>query len=440
MSIPQKELKILLIRSGGKCAFPGCPASLVAFSGIRRNPVITGQIAHIVSSSPDGPRGGHILPPGQHDKHTNLIGLCSEHHTIIDAEAHVYTVERLRQMKQDHEEAVVRVVAQVKAPDRRDGDTLSNVRETVHSTLLPAIKMPRFIYGAPCTYTDAQEREAAKEVAIPDNAELCPFVIREGNMLYAFNDLRLGNGPFRNLVDTSKARSWRSEKWWEDPDKYRWYVTLLNRTLNKLTGRKGLRLDKEHHRYYFQSEEAGKALEVSYRPLNQQSTTRQAVWQPRSKKTGSPRPYWTHLAVSLRFLWISGDRWCLCIRPELRITRDGFASIEAESIGSHVTRRKSHLFNYDLLEDVNFWRDFLSGGRPRIFLNFGGKQSLVISTTLMASEVFWPGIPQEFAMPFRNIEYEEDLFSAAELSELTEESGEDTEPPEDDGDQEEASE
>jgi hypothetical protein len=45
-----------------------------------------------------------------------------------------------------------------------------------------------------------------------------------------------------------------------------WFVNLLNRSLNKLTGRKGLYLDKSHHRYFFQSPEPGKAVEVSYRP------------------------------------------------------------------------------------------------------------------------------------------------------------------------------
>ncbi len=76
------------------------------------------------------------------------------------------------------------------------------------------------------------------------------------------------------------------------------------------------------------------------------------------------------------------------------------------------------MFNYDLLGDVNFWRDYLSGGRPRIVLQFGNGQSIIISTTLMAADVDWPGIPKEFALPFTNIDYEEDLFSAVELSEL----------------------
>jgi hypothetical protein len=102
----------------------------------------------------------------------------------------------------------------------------------------------------------------------------------------------------------------------------------------------------------------------------------------------------------------------------MRVTKDGFALIEPKSTGSHVTRKKSKMYNYDLLEELNFWRDFLSDGRPRISMDFGNGQRIVISTTLLSSEVIWPGMPEEFAKPFRNVEYEEDLFTLAELANI----------------------
>jgi hypothetical protein len=36
----------------------------------------------------------------------------------------------------------------------------------------------------------------------------------------------------------------------------------------------------------------------------------------------------------------------------------------------------------------------------------------------MESEIEWPGIPEEYSKPFRNIEHEEDLFSAADRDQL----------------------
>jgi hypothetical protein len=102
----------------------------------------------------------------------------------------------------------------------------------------------------------------------------------------------------------------------------------------------------------------------------------------------------------------------------LRVTVDGFQSAPPKRVGQRVTSFKSHLYNYDLLAEVNFWRDFLSGGKPRIVMTFGTGQAIVLSTTLTVGAVTWPGIPEEHAKPFRNVDYSDDLFSWAEIAEL----------------------
>jgi hypothetical protein len=63
-------------------------------------------MAHIVSEKPEGPRGKHYLPPGEHDKHPNLMLMCLDHHTEIDTAEDKYPVELLRQIKKDHEDAI----------------------------------------------------------------------------------------------------------------------------------------------------------------------------------------------------------------------------------------------------------------------------------------------------------------------------------------------
>jgi hypothetical protein len=85
MSIPLTEQRILQIRSGNRCAFPGCDDLLVRKAAFGTRLVLIGEIAHIISETPDGPRGRHSLPAGEHNKHTNLIFLCSPHHSEIDA-------------------------------------------------------------------------------------------------------------------------------------------------------------------------------------------------------------------------------------------------------------------------------------------------------------------------------------------------------------------
>lgn len=418
MAVSLTEQRILQIRSGNHCAFPGCDAPLVEKAAFGTRLTITGEMAHIVSEKPNGPRGQHFLPPGEHDKYANLIFLCSAHHTEVDAQPEIYTVEHLRQMKRDHEGAIERAVAQAKQNEHLEPVELPLVNEVVHSTLLPVTRMPKYIFSAPCKYGDSQEREAIKHVLLSETPYLCPFIIRTGGVLFAFTDLRIADGPFRNIVELGKAQIMTSASWLSHPDRSKWFVTILYRTLNKLTGRKALTLDKEHHRYFFSADEPGQEKSVEYRPLNQSATSRKVVWQPVRKKTNEPRPFWNHLAVNLRFLNIGKDRWCFCIRPELRVTKDGIESIESRKVGSHVTRHTAHQFNYDLLEDVNFWRDYLSGGQPRIVLRFGEKSGIVIPTTLMASSIQWPGIPEEFARPFANVEYDDDLFTSSEFQQF----------------------
>jgi hypothetical protein len=424
MSVPLIELKILQIRSGNRCAFPACDALLVKLSAFGTHPVVTGEAAHIVSETPDGPRGKHVLAPGEHNKHTNLLFLCSPHHTEVDAQPEVYTVERLRQMKQDHEAAIERAVAQAKQKEQSEAAVLPLINEVVYSTLLPVVRMPKYIFSAPCTYGDSQQKEAGREVLVAETPYLCPFIIRNGGILFSFSDLRQSDGPFRNIIDQRKVRISSAINWVNNPDRSKWFVSLLNRTLNKLTGRKKLQLDVEHHRYYFNADEPGQEKSVEYRPLNQSATSRKVVWRPVRKSTNESRNFWNHLAVNLRFLYVGKEQWCLAIRPEMRITKDGVESIESEKVGSRVTRQKAHMFNYDLLEDVNFWRDYLSGGQPRITLRFGEKVGILIATTLMASNANWPGIPEEFAKPFTNIGYDENLFTSAELQQFQTEDSE----------------
>src|SRR5207302_830702 len=83
---------------------------------------------------------------------------------------------------------------------------------------------------------------------------------------------------------------------------------------------------------------------------------------------------------------------CLSIRPERHLTSDGVTPLPAKQIGRRVTSKKARMWNDVYLGEVNFWRDYLSGGNPKVVLNFGD-QSAVIDTEMLAFGVDWPGIP-----------------------------------------------
>jgi hypothetical protein len=97
-----RTLKLLWYRSGGRCSYPKCDAELVD----RTTEAMTGQIAHMVSESPDGPRGGLTPPGGDFNGYENLTLLCGIHHPIVDAPQSAISLETLMRWKADHERSV----------------------------------------------------------------------------------------------------------------------------------------------------------------------------------------------------------------------------------------------------------------------------------------------------------------------------------------------
>lgn len=101
MSIPQKDLKLLWGRSGNRCAICRCALSFDTEHSSAAHPV--GEQAHIVARESDGPRGQSILTVDERDTYANLILLCPTDHEKIDKAIGDYPVERLHQLKTDHE-------------------------------------------------------------------------------------------------------------------------------------------------------------------------------------------------------------------------------------------------------------------------------------------------------------------------------------------------
>lgn len=407
VAVPSSEQRRVCQRSGDRCAFEGCRRALSIVAQEIGDVVVLGEIAHIIAERPDGPRGDASVPLKQRNAYPNLMLLCQEHHQLVDSKPQVYGVERLHAMKEAHEVWVDRQLG-------RGVETVAlpapNVEDVLYSTMLPVERMPRYIYAA------SSSARYPSDVT-PGIAPRCvtPFVLHRGQ-LWAFQDLSDKHGPFASVVETASCERTELVQMAADPDGHRLLQRLLNRCLNKLTGRRGLMLDKEHHRYYFPAEKVGVTRSVSYTPLNKSSATRKVVWQPTRKSGGQARKYWLHRAVNLQFVQISphGKAWVLTLRPELHVSADGVAPYPSKAVGRRVTRKKARLFNYDLLGELQFWRDFLSSASPRITLRFNDSQLLVISTSLVEGTVVWPGIPDEYSRPFQNVRFLDDLFSWAE--------------------------
>lgn len=403
----QKELRILYTQSGNLCAFPECSSLLTHPGTTEDDAVNTSDIAHIVADSRQGPRGEGKLDVRERTKNSNLILLCERHHRIVDAQPHTYSVAVLRRMKEDHQARVARLTG------NRPTTPPPMIKEALHSTLFPVTHMPMYVFSAPCKYPDdtwAIKRELVY-AELPRNT-LLPFILRDGH-LFAFDDLRRRGSAFQNVVNHHQAVALAADAFWSEPEGHRRFVTLLNRSLYKYAAWLKICYDPNHKRFYFPVEVVGNDRVVKYRPLNQADMARRVAWLPRKKSTGEPRNFWIHLAAGINFQHVAPRQWCLTIRPERHLTSDGTTPLDPEKIGPRVNRMKAKMYNHGYLTEVQFWRDFLCRSQPRMILSYG-EQALICDSTLVSCEVEWPGIPDDHK-PYKNQQYEEDLFSLSEF-------------------------
>jgi len=364
-------------------------------------------IAHIVGASREGPRGGEGLTAAERAKHQNLILLCPDHHAIIDAQHRTYSVQVLRQMKADHEARVGRL----RAADE-PGDTPPLERETLYSSLMPLTHLPALIFSAETRFTDAQYEQAKEKVQYPrDRQVVVPFLLRDGR-LFTFFDIRRKWHPFKDLVHGAVTET-RAQQWWAEAEGSRRYVTLLNRAMHKTCGRRGIRFDPAHYRYYFVPTEKGTTRDLDYRLQTGQASKRHVVWQPITKATGEPKKHWVHLAARLSFVQSASKQWCLAIRPERHLSKDGEEPLDFDLIGRRVTKMKAKMYNDKYLGELYLWISVLSESRPRITIKLGG-QSVIVEAKLVPFVVEWPGV-REDAPDKRVAPVEDDLFSLADL-------------------------
>lgn len=102
-SYSDRTLKILWGRSAGRCAVPSCRIELY-LDATEHDPMVPiGDIAHLESSSDSGPRANITLAKKERDEYDNLILLCKVCHARFDGQKNSYTVDYIRQLRNDHE-------------------------------------------------------------------------------------------------------------------------------------------------------------------------------------------------------------------------------------------------------------------------------------------------------------------------------------------------
>lgn len=102
MTIPQPDIKMLWGKSGNHCAFPGCNTELAKLGSAGGNSII-GEMAHIKGENRNSARYDSSMTDKERNCYNNLILLCPTHHTEIDRDPALYTVEKLLEIKNKHE-------------------------------------------------------------------------------------------------------------------------------------------------------------------------------------------------------------------------------------------------------------------------------------------------------------------------------------------------
>jgi len=105
--VPPKQIKILALRNGNICAFPGC-TQVLSLDSVEGEAMVIGVVAHISGEKPKSARYDAKMTDGERGAYDNLIYLCPTHHTQIDAPENQseFSVARLKEMKREHEAKV----------------------------------------------------------------------------------------------------------------------------------------------------------------------------------------------------------------------------------------------------------------------------------------------------------------------------------------------
>ncbi len=94
----QEVLRELFLKSGNRCAFPGCHNLMMNERGD-----FIGQICHIEAAEEGGERFNPNMTNEERRSFDNLMLMCYEHHIVTNNVAE-YPVSKLKKMKKDHED------------------------------------------------------------------------------------------------------------------------------------------------------------------------------------------------------------------------------------------------------------------------------------------------------------------------------------------------
>jgi hypothetical protein len=100
-------LRELYLKSGNRCAFPGCERALFNAQG-----VFVAQVCHIEAAATGGERFNENQTDEERRAAANLVLMCYDHHVETN-DVDMFPVERMKQIKLEHEQIFSDVVGRI---------------------------------------------------------------------------------------------------------------------------------------------------------------------------------------------------------------------------------------------------------------------------------------------------------------------------------------
>lgn len=227
----EKTVKRLFAYSQNKCAFPGCTLPLVEESG-----TVTGEICHIKGESKGGPRHDPSQTNAQRNGYENLVLMCARHHHIIDSEISKYPVEKLLQIKREHETSGVPMIWRNFDDIFRQVTTKVSVTQVINNSGQVAVNSPNAIVAQNVTFkaTNSKVVFAPPVGTLGANAKMTSYIkylIDRYNHYLKLDPTKPGRGKYPAFQQSLKKEfgQWQMV----DESRFEEVVTYLKGRIDK---------------------------------------------------------------------------------------------------------------------------------------------------------------------------------------------------------------
>ncbi|MET8154094.1 HNH endonuclease [Actinoplanes sp. NPDC049668] len=170
----RRETVVRLIASGaGHCYKPDCPIGFLWHELDDGRAVKLAEVAHIVAAGQEGPRADVDASDDELTSFANLLLLCPNCHTVVDATPDAFPVETLQEWKRRHESRIREALGLRSYGDRRtlrrDVELILNENKAIWRTYGPESEAA--LHGFGSNTIGAWQAEVIQRI-LPNNSRV----------------------------------------------------------------------------------------------------------------------------------------------------------------------------------------------------------------------------------------------------------------------------